>query len=64
MRIDRKRLTWAFREELYIILAAVIITVLVAIPLVFIFLTDSFWWILLYPAAFFIIGVCEKYNRG
>jgi hypothetical protein len=62
MKIDKKRLLWALREELYIVLAVVIIVALLAIPWVFIFLTDSFWWILLYPAAFFVIGVWEKYN--
>ena len=62
MKIDKKRLLWALREELYIVLAVVIIAALLAIPWVLIFLTGFRWWILLYPAAFFVIGVCEKYN--
>jgi TctA family transporter len=62
MKINKKRLLWALREELYIVLVVIIIVALLAIPWVFIFLTDSFWWILLYPAAFFVIGVWEKYN--
>ena len=62
MKIDKKRLLWAIREELCIVLAVVVIVALLAIPWVLIFLTDSFWWLLLYPAAFFVIGVCEKYN--
>lgn len=62
MKIDKKRLFLAIREELYIVLAVVIIAALLAIPWVLIFLTGSRWWILLYPAAFFVIGVCEKYN--
>jgi hypothetical protein len=62
MKIDKKRLLWALREELYIVLAVVVIVILLAIPWVLMFLTDSRWWILLYPAAFFVIGVWEKYN--
>lgn len=62
MKIDKKRLLWALREELYIVLFVVVMVVSLAIPWVFIFLTDSFWWLLLYPAAFFVVGVWEKYN--
>ena len=62
MKIDKKRLIWALREELYIVLAVVIIVALLAIPWALMFLTNSLWWILLYPAAFFVIGVLEKYN--
>lgn len=62
MKIDKKRLLWALREELYIVLFVVVMVVLLAIPWVFIFLTDSFWWLLLYPTAFFVVGVWEKYN--
>lgn len=61
-KIDWKRLGWAIKEELGIILVVAVILVLIAIPWVLIFLTDSRWWILLYPAAFFVGGVWEKYN--
>lgn len=62
MKIDKKRLLLAIREEFYTVLIFVAMVALLAIPWVFIFLTDSFWWLLLYPAVFFVDGVCEKYN--
>ena len=61
-KINWKRLWWAIKEELGILLVVAIILILIAIPWVLIFLTDSRWWILLYPAAFFVGGVWEKYN--
>lgn len=61
-KINWKRLWWAIKEELGILLVVAVILILIAIPWVFIFLTGSRWWILLYPAAFFIGGVWEKYN--
>ena len=61
-KINWKRLKWAIQEELGILLVVAVILILIAIPLVLMFLTDSRWWTLLYPAAFFIGGVWEKYN--
>ena len=61
-KINWKRLWWAIKEELGILLVVAVIVILIAIPWVFIFLTGSRWWILLYPAAFFIGVVYEKYN--
>lgn len=61
-KIDWKRLKWAIKEEAYIVLVVIIIIAFLAIPWVFIFLTGSRWWILLYPITFFIVGVWEKYN--
>ena len=61
-KINWKRLGWAIKEELGIVLVVAVILVLIAIPWALIFLTDSRWWILLYPAAFFVGGVWEKYN--
>lgn len=62
MKIDKKRLFLAIREELYIVLAVLIIVVFLAIPWVLYFFTNSYWWFLLYPATFFVVGVWEKYN--
>ena len=61
-KINWKRLWWAIKEELSILLFVAIALVFIAIPLALMFLTGSYWWILLYPAAFFIGGVYEKYN--
>ena len=61
-KIDWKRLGWAIKEELGILLVIAAMFVLIAIPWVFILLTKSYWWILLYPLAFFVGGVYEKYN--
>ena len=61
-KINWKRLRWAIKEELGILLVVAIMLILIAIPWVLIFLTGSRWWILLYPAAFFVGGVYEKYN--
>ena len=61
-KINWKRLWWAIKEELGILLVVIVMLILIAIPWVLIFLTDSRWWILLYPAAFFVGGVYEKYN--
>ena len=61
-KIDWKRLKWAIKEEICIVLVVIIIIAFLAIPWVFIFLTGSRWWILLYPITFFIVGVWEKYN--
>ena len=61
-KINWKRLWWAIKEELGIVLVIAAMLVLIAIPWVLIYLTESYWWILLYPAAFFIGGVYEKYN--
>ena len=61
-KINWKRLWWAIKEELGILLFVAIMLIFIAIPWVFIYLTGSYWWILLYPAAFFIGGVYEKYN--
>ena len=60
--INWKRLKWAIKEEAYIALIVIIIIAFLTIPWVFIFLTGSRWWFLLYPIAFFIGGVWEKYN--
>ena len=60
--INWKRLKWAIKEEALIALVAIFIIAFLVIPWVFIFLTGSRWWILLYPAAFFVGGVWEKYN--
>ena len=61
-KINWKRLGWAIKEEALIALVDIIIVAFLVIPWVLIFLTDSRWWILLYLAAFFVDGVCEKYN--
>lgn len=61
-KINWKRLWWAIKEELGNLLFIAIMLIFLAIPWVLIFLTGSCWWILLYPIAFFIGGVYEKYN--
>jgi hypothetical protein len=61
-KINWKRLKWAIKEELGILLIIAAMFVLIAIPWVLILLTDSRWWILLYPIAFFVGGVYEKYE--
>ena len=61
-KIDWKRLKWAIKEEACIVLVVIIIIAFLAIPWIFIFLTGSRWWILLYPITFFIVGVWENYN--
>lgn len=61
-KINWKRLGWAIKEEALIALVVIIIIAFLVIPWVFIFLTGSRWWILLYPIIFFIGGVWEKYN--
>lgn len=61
-KINWKRLWWAIKEELGILLVVAVMLILIAIPWVFILLTGSRWWILLYPTAFFVGGVYEKYN--
>lgn len=63
-KINWKRLWWAVKEELYILLAVIIIAALFAIPFALIFLTGSRWWFLLYPVVFFIGCIWEKYERG
>ena len=63
-KIDRKRLGLAIKEEALIALVVIIIIAFLVIPWVFIFLTGSRWWILLYPITFFVGGVWEKYIRG
>ena len=61
-KINWKRLGWAIKEEALIALVAIIIIAFLVIPWVFIFLTGSRWWILLYPIAFFVIETWENYN--
>lgn len=61
-KVNWKRLRWAIKEELGILLFVAIMLVFIAIPWALMFLTGSYWWILLYPAAFFVGGVYEKYN--
>lgn len=61
-KINWKRLWWAIKEELGILLFVAIMLIFIAIPWALIFLTGSYWWVLLYPAALFIGGVYEKYN--
>ena len=61
-KINWKRLGWAIKEEALIVLVVIIIVAFLAIPWIFIFLTGSQLWFLLYPAAFFVGGVWEKYN--
>lgn len=61
-KINWKRLKWAIKEELGILLFVAVMLSFIALPWVLIYLTNSYWWILLYPAAFFIGGVYEKYN--
>ena len=61
-KINWKRLGWAIKEEALIALVVLVIITFLVIPWVLIFLTGFRWWILLYPAAFFVGGVCEKYN--
>lgn len=61
-KINWKRLKWAIREELGILLVIIVMLIIIAIPWILIYLTNFRWWILLYPVAFFIGGVYEKYN--
>lgn len=61
-KINWKRLWWAIKEELCILLFVAIRLVFIAIPWAIIFLTGSYWWILLYPVAFFIGSIYERYN--
>ena len=61
-KINWKRIWWAIKEELGIFLFVVVMLIFIAVPWVLIYLTGSYWWISLYPAAFFIGGVYEKYN--
>ena len=61
-KINWKRLKWAIREELGILLVIIVMLIIIAIPWILIYLTGFRWWIFLYPVAFFVGGVYEKYN--
>ena len=61
-KIDWKRLRYAAKETALIMLCGVIMIAFLTVPWVFIFLTGSRWWILLYPVAFFVIETWENYN--
>ena len=61
-KIDWKRLRYAAKETALIMLCGVIMIAFLTVPWVFIFLTSSRWWILLYPVAFFVIETWENYN--
>lgn len=61
-KINWKRLLWAIKEEALVVLGIIFILALLAIPWIYIALTKSYWWILLYPIGIFIGGVWEKYN--
>ena len=61
-KINWKRLWWAIKKELGILLFVAIMFIIIIIPWALIYLTGFYWWILLYPAALFIGGVWEKYN--
>lgn len=62
MKIDKKRLLWAIKEELCIVLFVIVMLVFLAIPWICFAFVESYWWFLLYPATFFVVGVWEKYN--
>lgn len=61
-KINWKRLRYAVKETALIMLCGIIMIAFLAIPWIFIFLTGSCWWILLYPATFFVIETWENYN--
>lgn len=60
-KINWKRLLWAIKEEVVVVLGIIFIIVLLALPEICI-LTKSCWLLLLYPIGAFILGVWEKYN--
>lgn len=61
-KINWKRLWWAIKKELGILLFVAVMLFFIAIPWALIYLTGFYWWILLYPAALFIDGVYGNYK--
>ena len=61
-KIDWKRLRYAAKETVLVMLCGIIMVAFLAIPWVLLFLTGSRWWFLLYPITFFVIETWENYN--
>lgn len=61
-KINWKRLFWAMRETILIMLTGIIGVGLVLLPLILSIMTDNSLWFILYGLAFFILTTYEKYN--
>ena len=61
-KVNWKRLFWAMRETIFIMLTGIIGVGLVLLPLILSIMTDNSLWFILYGLAFFILTTYEKYN--
>lgn len=38
------------------------VLILILIPMGIVYITNSFWWLILYPLGFLILNIYDKYN--
>lgn len=61
-KVNWKRLFWAIKETIFIMLTGTIGVGLVLLPLILSIVTGNSFWFILYGLAFFILTTYEKYN--
>ena len=61
-KINWKRLFWAMKETILIILTGIISIGLVLLPLILSIMTGNSSWFILYGLAFFVLTTYEKYH--
>jgi hypothetical protein len=61
-KIDWKRLRYAAKETALIMLCGVIMIAMIGVPVFLCLLTNTSWFLLLYPLIFFVVETWENYN--
>ena len=61
-KINWPRLGNAAKETALIMLTGIVMLAIVGLPMFLCAVTNTFWFVFLYPLGFFIVTTWEKYN--
>lgn len=62
MKVNWTKLRKSAKESVFTMIASLVMVAMVGLPAFLCFVTESLWFLILYPIVFFIANTWENYN--
>ena len=62
MKINWAKLRKSAKESVFIMITGLVMAVMIGLPVFLCLVTESLWFLILYPVVFFVVNTWENYN--